>query len=117
MATCNTCKYAGRPTYKSPCSECKEFSQYEYEDNRANADAQLVEQAISHFSYGVSHDIFSEPVITYAKLAVEALEQQIPKKPYLEYGGWHCKSCGLNVSIDEYFCPVCGQAIDWREYE
>ena len=27
----------------------------------------LVEQAISHFWYGVSHDIFSEPVTTYAK--------------------------------------------------
>ena len=50
-------------------------------------------------------------------LAIEALEMQIPKKPYLEYGGWHCKSCGLNVLSDEYFCPVCGQAIDWRDDE
>ena len=36
----------------------------------------LVEQAISHFWYGVSHDIFSEPVTTYAKLAIEALEKE-----------------------------------------
>ena len=36
----------------------------------------LVEQAISHFRYGVSHDIFSEPVTTYAKLAIEALEKE-----------------------------------------
>ena len=36
----------------------------------------LVEQAISHFSYGVSHDIFSEPVTTYAKLAIEALKKE-----------------------------------------
>ena len=36
----------------------------------------LVEQAISHFRYGVSHDIFSEPVKTYAKLAIEALEKE-----------------------------------------
>ena len=36
----------------------------------------LVEQAISHFGYGVSHDIFSEPVKTYAKLAIEALEKE-----------------------------------------
>ena len=77
----------------------------------------LVKQAISHFSYGVSHDMFSEPVATYAKLAAEALETRIPKKPYWEYGGWHCKSCGLNVLSDEYFCPVCGQAIDWRDDE
>ena len=74
----------------------------------------LVEQAISHFSHGISHDIFSEPVTTYAKLAVEALETRIPKKPYWEYGRWHCKSCGVGVFSNEYFCPICGQAIDWR---
>ena len=48
------------------------------------------------------------------KLAIEALEKQIPKKPYWEYGGCHCKSCGLDVLSDEDFCPLCGQAIDWR---
>lgn len=36
----------------------------------------LVKQAISHFLYGVSHDIFSEPVTTYAKLAIEALKKE-----------------------------------------
>ena len=38
MPNCNICKYAGRPTYKSPCSECKEFSKYEYEKKKTNAD-------------------------------------------------------------------------------
>lgn len=38
MATCNICKYSGRPIYKSPCSECKEFSKYEYENKKTNAD-------------------------------------------------------------------------------
>ena len=78
----------------------------------------LVRQAISHFSYGIQHDIFSEPVTTYAKLAVEALEKQVSKKPYWEiYDGWHCKSCGLSVFSDESFCTLCGQAIDWRDDE
>ena len=36
----------------------------------------LVKQAISHFWYGVSHDIFNEPVTTYAKLAIDALEKE-----------------------------------------
>lgn len=31
--------------------------------------------AIAHFKYGITHDIFSEPVISYAKLAIEALSQ------------------------------------------
>lgn len=34
-----------------------------------------IKEAINHFKYGISHDIFSEPVTTYAKLAVEALEK------------------------------------------
>lgn len=50
-------------------------------------------------------------------LAIEALEKQIPKKPYWEYGGCHCKSCGLDVLSDEHFCPLCGQAIDWEVSE
>lgn len=50
-------------------------------------------------------------------MIVDALETRIPREPYWEYGGWHCKSCGLNVSIDDFFCPVCGQAIDWRDDE
>ena len=26
---CLTCEFSGRPTYKSPCSECNEYSQWE----------------------------------------------------------------------------------------
>ena len=33
-------------------------------------------KAIEHFHYGITHDIFSEPVKTYARLAVEALREQ-----------------------------------------
>ena len=50
-------------------------------------------------------------------LACEALEKQIPKKPYWEYGVWHCKSCGLDVFRDDFFCPICGQEIDWEDDE
>lgn len=77
----------------------------------------LVKQAISHFSYGVSHDIFSEPVTTYAKLAVEALEKQIPKKPYDKV---NCPLCKIEVELlpidteQVTYCLHCGQAIDWR---
>ena len=49
----------------------------------------LVEQAISHFWYGVSHDIFSEPVTTYAKLAIEALKKE------------------NGVTVQESSCPYC----------
>ena len=39
-----------------------------------------IKDAINHFKYGISHDIFSEPVTTYAKLAVKALEKQLKKE-------------------------------------
>ena len=50
------------------------------------------------------------------ELAIDALKKRTPKLPYWEiYYGWHCKSCGLSVFSDEYFCPVCGQAIEWED--
>ena len=78
----------------------------------------LVKQAISHFSYGVSHDIFSEPVTTYAKLAIEALEKQIPKFPYDTVS---CPLCKIEVELQPIdieqvtYCLHCGQAIDWSD--
>lgn len=84
----------------------------------------ITEQAIDHYKYGISHDIFSEPVTTYAKLSVEALEKQIPKKvirePYFYGVTCRCPSCGLYVSNIRYksnttFCSDCGQALDWGE--
>ena len=38
MGTCVNCKYAGRPTYKSPCSECKGYSKHEPVEIRTNGD-------------------------------------------------------------------------------
>lgn len=51
MHTCNICKYAGRPIYKSPCSECKEFSKYEYENKKTNADIirSMDDEELSYF--------------------------------------------------------------------
>lgn len=38
MGTCVNCKYAGRPTYKSPCSECHGYSKHESVEIRTNGD-------------------------------------------------------------------------------
>ena len=63
-------------------------------------------------------DLYDAEFENALALAIEALEKQMPKKPYWEiYDGWHCKSCGLGVFSDESFCPVCGQAIDWSDDE
>ena len=49
----------------------------EYPEKR---DVISVESAIAHFKYGISHDIFKEPVTSYARMAVEALENDEEKR-------------------------------------
>ena len=85
------------------------------------------EEAIDHYKYGISHDIFKEPVTTYARLAVEALEKQTPKKiirkrcnyqhSYLDE--LHCPTCtkfiGFPHTTHQKFCHNCGQLLDWSK--
>ena len=73
-----------------------------------------IEQAKAHFNYGVKCDIFSEPVTSYAKIAISAIEKQIPKKPS-ETDKARCIHCACVVKRDERFCKNCGQALDWSE--
>ena len=55
--------------------------------------------AIAHYQYGISHDIFSDIVREYAKLAVEALEKELQANlEELEELGVDKSSC-INRSI------------------
>ena len=52
-----------------------------YPEVRENAKKSVtIKDAISHFKYGISHDIFKEHVTSYAKMAVDALEEMIAKE-------------------------------------
>ena len=53
----------------------------------SNEREKLIDEAIAHFDYGVTHDIFSEPVTTYAKLARVALAN-IRHVPDTDFGKW-----------------------------
>lgn len=64
-----------------------------------------IEDAISHYKYGISHDIFIEPVTSYAKMAVEALEKQIPKNVISDG----------NDSDDWVYCPFCNELLGTNE--
>ena len=77
------------------------------------------EEAIENLKYLISDDCTDtqHDFVKEIKIAIEALEKQTPKKPYWEYGVWHCKSCGLDVFRDDFFCPICGQEIDWEDDE
>lgn len=98
----------------------------EYEIKRSNT--ATIEDAVNHFKYGISHDIFSEPVISYAKLAIEALEKEIEDE---EEGHWilldecsnegvYCSKCHKKVYKKDYanqklnskFCPNCGKRMN-----
>lgn len=60
------------------------------------------------------------------KVAINALEKQIAKKPYLESTGmlgaklWHCPVCKAEVISDWNkdlagdYCHICGQKLDWQ---
>lgn len=89
-----------------------------------------IEQAISHYKYGISHDIFAEPVTTYAQLSIEALEKRIPQKPDLYGDGyWNgelvydmgsCPACCQSYEIEYHtpqYCENCGQALDWSDIQ
>ena len=78
-------------------SGCKHFKE-EQQGIAMDVREKLVEKAISHFWYGISHDIFSEPVTTYAKLAIEALEKETES-------GVTVQECKV-VEIDQFKLPI-----------
>ena len=65
------------------------------------------------------------PYTQSARLAIKALEKQIPKKPYdvdTECKTFDCPECLSKLYADEdvrncSYCCVCRQALDWSEEE
>ena len=84
------------------------------------------EEAIDNLKYLISDDCTDtqHDFVEEIKIAIEALEKQILKKPTREkYGHTECACCGWVVEsfcgdLEQYpFCPNCGQAIDWEVSE
>ena len=88
-------------------------------------------EAIKEFQQNIDMPFGSNISREASKLAIQALEKQIPKKPDIEgdgydpdgnlvYDTWICPACGVSYEIDydKYdYCPACGQAIDQSEGE
>ena len=60
----------------------------------------------------------SELVVLNKTTIMDALNKQVPKKPYdiaknEMYG--RCYVCGQVVHVGNRYCDQCGQAIDWSE--
>ena len=80
------------------------------------------EEAIKHFKslqkrYTKEHN---GRMCEKVNLALEALDKQIPKKPYDTV---RCPLCKIEVELQPIdieqvtYCLHCGQAIDWEENE
>ena len=61
-------------------------------------------------------DVDAEPL----RLAIKALERQIPKKPVYGAANIKCANCGATLLYYFYsfkidYCDECGQRLDWSE--
>ena len=77
---------------------------------------------------GIPLNTTKEELAEAMRMAIQALEKQIPKKVQLrhirKFDGFddgECPTCGQSVSRDCYgtdnFCPDCGQKLDWSDEE
>ena len=81
----------------------------------------MVDKAIAHFKYGISHDIFKPPVLQYSELAVTALKKTKPMLVEHEKTFWtyrhYCPSCKDQLYMEALkYCNNCGQRLDWSNY-
>lgn len=63
-----------------------------------------------------------EKDIEALRIAIKAVEKQIPKKPITAADGYKACSCGLVLQENNkrrcfYYCDRCGQKIYWEENE
>lgn len=89
-------------------------------------EAVAIEHEITRMLVATAKEEHKERVFTAHKMAIEALEKQIPQKPIERWtgDGWviKCPVCGKFFDDSEYewvrqFCGGCGQKIDWSDTE
>jgi hypothetical protein len=74
----NIMERQAHPAFGKAKRDCiRELVDREFTKN--DIDLETINEAISHYQYGINCDIFSEPVTSYAKLAIKALEQMRDK--------------------------------------
>lgn len=89
--------------------------------------------AIKHFNYEnknlygyMDEKALEEPRYIYQKLAIQALEKQIPMKPLeikerhnfsgdVIYKDGYCPDCKNEITSSYRFCTLCGQKLDWSD--
>ena len=87
-----------------------------------------IEEAIKYAKENIL--AYTSEMAEFEKMAIEALEKQIPKKPVLEktkgivgIDMWHCPVCDgeiisdWNRDIANPYCHLCGQRLNWSDIE
>lgn len=84
------------------------------------------EEATERIECILKNNSFTKADKNALKLAIEALEKQIPKKPLHMHKNYYCPICkedgwmmwddAVPNDMDKY-CGMCGQAIDWEVSE
>lgn len=75
------------------------------------------EEAMIHFKEQL--EIFGGEHHEAMKVAIEALEKQIPKPVIRHHGNYDCPVCNKPAMAitarKKKYCDFCGQALDWGE--
>lgn len=83
------------------------------------------EEVIENLKYLISDDCTDtqHDFVEEIKIAIDALEKQIPKKPRETRCALMCASCGHKITekgckkLNRNYCKKCGQKIDWGNEE
>ena len=70
---------------------------------------------------GIPLNTTKEELAEAMRMAIQALEKHIPKKPYKDnengiYEKEYCPICHRSLFPNDHHC-ICGQAIDWSDEE
>ncbi len=75
------------------------------------------QEALETIKYEVNEEGHCGYIEDELRLAMTALEKQIPKKVKIENGYFECPYCQTDIEIDKgkLYCEVCGQKLDWSD--
>ena len=72
---------------------------------------------------GIPLNTTKEELAEAMRMAIQALEKQIPKKPIFYAHNYYCSVCDSLIGNNEFewkrfkYCDTCGQKLDWSDEE
>ena len=76
---------------------------------------ELGNKLYANITSNANNIIKTNDYIEFVRIAINALEKQIPKKPKTDdrYVMYICPCCNDFIKVSHNCCQNCGQAIDW----